>query len=239
MARIRTIKPNHVQDKELANISLQAHLLWILMWPYSDDEGIIEDDPLLIKSNLFPRRTDVRVEQIQQWLGQLVKARFIVPFTHNGVGYYIHRTFKTHQKIDRPQPSKISKEVIEKVLAEYSTNCPRTIDEGSSLYSIVKDSIVKEGEEGAKTPLPVPDKYSDIEKESFRKFEDWIKTNAPNVGKMKEPFTIDQYLNLAKKGYDVVKIQTLLREMHNWKPLLQKRVSANLTLLNWANKNDL
>lgn len=116
MARIRSVKPEHWNDKELPNISLQAHLLWIGMWNFSDDEGIIEADPLLIRSQVFPRRTEIRTEQMEQWLGQLVKARFVIPFTHNGEGYYIHRTFKTHQKIEKSKPSKIPKNVVIKAL---------------------------------------------------------------------------------------------------------------------------
>lgn len=136
MARIRTIKPKHVEDKGLATISMQAHLLWILSWCYSDDEGIFENDPLLIKSQLFPRRTDVRVEQISQWLDQLEMARFIIPFTYNGDSYYIHRTFKTHQKIDKPQASKIPESEIRRVFAECSEN---------GRYSKGEESNVKEG----------------------------------------------------------------------------------------------
>jgi len=143
MARIRTVKPQHWSDKELAKISLQAHLLWIGMWNFSDDEGIIEADPLLIKSNIFPRRTDVRIEQISQWLDQLVKARFLIPFEYENEGYYIHRTFKTHQKIDRPQPSKIPSEIIRRILNEPSPNVRPCIGE---------ESIVKEG--SVETPAP-------------------------------------------------------------------------------------
>lgn len=140
MARIRTIKPQHWSDKELSNISLQAHLLWIALWNFSDDEGVFENDVILIKSQVFPRRTDVRVEQVSQWVDQLVKARFVIPFTFNGNGYYIHRTFKAHQKIDKPQPSKIPSEVIRGVFDEQSTNVRPCI---------VEESIVKEskGEE--------------------------------------------------------------------------------------------
>jgi hypothetical protein len=122
MARIRTIKPQHVNDKELATISLQAHLFWILSWCFSDDDGVIENDPILLKSQIFPRRQDIRVEQISQWIDQLVKARFVIPFTHNGDGYLLHRTFGTHQKIDRPQPSKIPADTIRRILDERSTN---------------------------------------------------------------------------------------------------------------------
>lgn len=140
MARIRTIKPQHWSDKELSNIPLQAHLLWIALWNFSDDEGVFENDAILIKSQVFPRRTDVRVEQVSQWLDQLVKARFVIPFTFNGNGYYIHRTFKAHQKIDKPQQSKIPSEIIRRIFDEQSENVHPCI---------VKESIVEEskGEE--------------------------------------------------------------------------------------------
>jgi hypothetical protein len=126
MPRIRTVKPEHWNDKELVNISLQAHLLWIALWNFSDDEGVFENDSNLIRSQVFPRRADIRLEQITEWLGQLVKARFIVPFEYKNESYYIHRTFKTHQRIDKPQPSKIPSEIILRLISESSRN-----DQGS------------------------------------------------------------------------------------------------------------
>lgn len=172
MPRIRTIKPTHVSDKELAGITLQAHLLWVLSWCFSDDEGIFENDPLLIKSQVFPRRTDVRVTDVSQWLDQLVKARFIIPFDHDGIGYYIHRTFKTHQKIDRPQESKVPFELIRRILDESSTNdrpcivvdskvmersVPRARDPGGNkvlLKKSPKNWIARPGENEMCLPLP-------------------------------------------------------------------------------------
>jgi hypothetical protein len=151
MARIRTIKPSHWNDKELTKISLQAHLLWIGLWNFSDDEGIFEADPHLIRSQVFPRRTDIRIEQVTQWLDQLSMARYIIPFTHDGAGYYIHRTFKTHQKIDRPQPSKIPSETIRRIFDESST--------------IVRPCIVEEskGEESsAPARADTPPQLSDL-----------------------------------------------------------------------------
>jgi hypothetical protein len=136
MPRIRSIKPDHWSDKELPNISLQAHLLWIGLWNFSDDEGIFENDLNLIKSQIFPRRQDIRVEQIKDWLGQLVKARYIIPFEYQNGSYYIHRTFKTHQKIDRPTPSKFSSEIVRRVLGEYSQSPQGTL----APESIGKDS---------------------------------------------------------------------------------------------------
>jgi hypothetical protein len=158
MPRIRTIKPTHVSDKQLTKVSLQAHLLWVLSWCFSDDEGVFENDPLLLKSNLFPRRTDIRVEQIEQWLGQLVKARFIIPFEYKNESYFLHRTFKTHQKIDRPQGSKIDPTTIRRILDEQST----ISSESSALYSIVEDSKGEESNESADAEPKVVDLWSPV-----------------------------------------------------------------------------
>jgi len=116
MSKARQIKHEHTADKELPNISLQAHLLWILLWSFSDDEGIFENDIDLIRSQVFPRRKDVSNENIKQWLTQLQDVKFILPFEHNGVNYYINRTFKKHQNIGTPEPSKIPQSKIKDVI---------------------------------------------------------------------------------------------------------------------------
>jgi hypothetical protein len=46
----------------------------------------------------------------------------IIPFTFNGESYYVVRTFKAHQSINRPQESKIALETIQEVLAKHSLN---------------------------------------------------------------------------------------------------------------------
>lgn len=108
----------------------------------------------------------------------------------------------------------------------------------------VKESKVKEKKEGeaadAPHPLtPPPIEYSIEQKESFTKFQNWIIDNAPRVAKMKEPFTISQYLSLVKKGFTPEKIRTTLADMHNWTPLLTKNQSAYLTLTKWTKKDQI
>lgn len=116
MSKARQIKHEHTADKELPNISLQAHLLWILLWSFSDDEGVFENDIDLIRSQVFPRRKDVNNSDIKQWLKQLEAVKFILPFEYNGVHYYINRTFKKHQNIAAPEVSKIPSDKIKSVL---------------------------------------------------------------------------------------------------------------------------
>ncbi len=94
------------------------------------------------------------------------------------------------------------------------------------------------GSEGGLHPPMDKDKEMDKEKEAlFKKFQDWIFKNAPNVSKMKEPFTFDQYVQAKEKVKPEV-MKNILVSMHNHKPLLQKNVSAYLTLLNWVERRE-
>jgi hypothetical protein len=229
MARIRTIKPQHVNDKELSKIPLQAHLFWVLSWCFSDDEGVMENDALLLKSQIFPRRTDIRVEQVQQWIDHLIKARFIIPFTHEGEGYLLHRTFKNHQKIDRPQDSKIPKEIIRRIIDECSTNDRPCIVEDSK----VKESSVAAGE----VSPPAPSKHAPEDVEAFSKLSQWIKERANAVSRMKEPLKIEEFIRIRERFTDKNFIAKTLLAMHNWDGL-KKRRSAYLTFLRFAEKEE-
>jgi hypothetical protein len=152
MPRIRSIKPEHWGDKYLPKISIGAHLLWIGMWNFSDDKGIIEKDYQLIKANVFPRRKEIKPIHVEKWVKELIKYEFVIPLEHKGIQYLIHRTFDVHQKIDRPQKSKISDELIRRTLDEYSTNSNRTLDDDSGTIRrkdrIGEDRIGKDIENG-------------------------------------------------------------------------------------------
>lgn len=154
MPRIRTIKPVHWSDKRLALISLPAHLLWIGTWTFSDDEGVFEGDANFIKSQVFPRRTDVTIGQIDEWIKELVGQKFIIPFTFEMELYFITRTFKTHQKIDKPYPSKVPIELINSTLKNIpelivtrSENVSRTVvDRSAQVEESNSTGIVEERE---------------------------------------------------------------------------------------------
>jgi hypothetical protein len=227
MARIRTVKPAHWSDRELPKISLQAHLLWIATWNFSDDDGVFDADPLFLKSQIFPRRTDIRVEQIKLWLDQLEKARFIIPFEYKGEGYYVSRTFKIHQKIDRPQPGIIPLDELERIIDEHSSNDRRTLDPVEESKG-EEGSGVEGGGEPPHTPTPEEMEFADVQK--------WIQEKAPRVARMKEPLTMKEYFKL-KESYEVDDIPRILQAMHNWGNLM-KRQSAYLTFLTFIKRDD-
>lgn len=70
----------------------------------------------------------------------------------------------------------------------------------------------------------------------YAAFLDWEEKNAPTVRQMKEPITEEQFLRL-KEEYGTSFMCDMFLQMHNWKPLLKKCQSANLTFRNWAKRD--
>lgn len=72
----------------------------------------------------------------------------------------------------------------------------------------------------------------------FVNFKNWLSENAPRVLKMTEPITQEQYLKIIEDFSDRgQEVQETLQAMHNYKDIT-KRISANLTLRNWLNRNN-
>lgn len=80
-----------------------------------------------------------------------------------------------------------------------------------------------------------PKKEISEDQDSYNKFNTWLSQFAPNVLKMKEPITCEQLVSL-KKDYSLGVIKDIFLKMHNYKPLLTKNVSANLTFRNWSKR---
>lgn len=91
---------------------------------------------------------------------------------------------------------------------------------------------IKEKEEGDSAKADV---YTTEDRERFKAFQEWVLRYAHNVSRLKEPFTISEYLKL-KERFSQTQVQDLLIKMHNYKPLLTKNVSAYLTLINWSQR---
>lgn len=151
MARIRSIKPDFWDDEKLARISLQSNLLFIGIWNFCDDKGVIKRNAAWIKSKVFPAREELRLIDVKNWIEELVQARMLIPFDYENEGYYKVRTWERHQKIDKPNQSKIPVNLLSTIEIN-STNIPRTLDDDSCLERKGEERRGKEGRERAKPP---------------------------------------------------------------------------------------
>jgi hypothetical protein len=77
--------------------------------------------------------------------------------------------------------------------------------------------------------------YTEDQKERYAMFQDWVNENAPSVAKMREPFTLEQYLKLIEKHTEE-RIKSLIEDMENWEGL-KKRTSAIKTFHTFNKRN--
>lgn len=248
MARIRSIKPEFWEDEKIAKLSMPCRLFYIGTWNLADDAGVLRANPALLKSKIFPY-DNIRVNEIEIFIGALVEARMLIPISHNGESYYVIRTFHSHQKFDARYPNNlIDKTVLDKLMSSQSappiatseTQCAPVGDTPREWDGMGEGREEGEGTGDGGSALPVPlenitPHIPDEREINFKKFEKWIIENALQVSKMKEPFTRAQFEAL-KRDFSLKQIQEMLKSMHNRADLVKKNVSANLTFRNWIKK---
>ena len=98
MPRIRSIKPEFW--KVTHDLSEGAALLFIGLWNFSDDYGVVELDPDLIKANIYPKRP-VEIGTIESRIDELYSTERVIPFRCNGVSYGWMPAFSEHQVINK------------------------------------------------------------------------------------------------------------------------------------------
>jgi hypothetical protein len=105
MGRIRTIKPEFPHSESMGQCSRDARLLFVLLWTLVDDSGRARAASRMLASLLFPYDDDAP-KLIDGWLAELTDNGSIVLYEVDGAHYLEVCNWSSHQKIDRPSPSK-------------------------------------------------------------------------------------------------------------------------------------
>ena len=101
MARIRTIKPKFWDDTKIGRISRDARLLYIGLWSFSDDIGVVIGDTIWLKSKIFPY-DQIQVQQFEKWMNELVTNGFICLLSYKEERFIYLPNFTRHQVINKP-----------------------------------------------------------------------------------------------------------------------------------------
>lgn len=101
MARIRTIKPKFWDDTKIGRISRDARLLYIGLWNFSDDIGVVIGDSIWLKSKIFPY-DQIQIQQFEKWMNELVINGFICLLSYKGERFIYLLNFTRHQVINKP-----------------------------------------------------------------------------------------------------------------------------------------
>lgn len=108
MPRIRSIRPETWSDSTFVRLSLPARYLYMAMWTWADDEGRGRLIPKEIEGYAFPH-DDLGAwnTSIDKLLGELVRAKRIVPYDVGGDRFFYIPTFMRHQRPKAPTPSRL------------------------------------------------------------------------------------------------------------------------------------
>jgi hypothetical protein len=137
MPRNRMIKPDFWDDEKLATqTSRDARLVFIALWNFSDDYGVVKGNAMWLKNHVFPYEDSLSIQKFSGWLSELSSGGWIVPFEHAGEQYFFIRTFEKHQTINRPSaqrnpqpPEGVSDAIIKGSLTAHGVldddSCPK------------------------------------------------------------------------------------------------------------------
>ena len=93
------IKPSLWEDDKINKISLQSVLLFIGLWNFADDYGVLINSNRRILGDIFPLRNDVSVKEIENWKNELIKQNLIITIQNNGISYLCIKGWEKHQKV--------------------------------------------------------------------------------------------------------------------------------------------
>jgi hypothetical protein len=98
--RIRSIKPEWLEDEKMAFASSDARVLSVGLILLADDYGRGRANEVLLSAHVFPREKTTRT--LARALFELEKMAFIKLYEVNEQHYYQIRNWTKHQKVDHP-----------------------------------------------------------------------------------------------------------------------------------------
>ncbi|MEV0616111.1 HNH endonuclease [Nonomuraea sp. NPDC050404] len=110
LARIRTIKPDFWDDDAVGALSRDARLMFIATWNLADDEGLVRWTAAYLKAHVFMYDDDITTADVEALMQELVERDMVFPYVagkaRQKLAYVVN--FRKHQRINRPQPSKLA-----------------------------------------------------------------------------------------------------------------------------------
>ena len=101
--RKRMIDPGYWSDDKIIELQPEQRLLFIGMWNFADDTGVLKNSPKQLKAQIFPADL-ITEETISGWLNGLYDIGLIQ--LNKDKSLIKIKGWDNYQKINRPQPSK-------------------------------------------------------------------------------------------------------------------------------------
>lgn len=140
MARIRTIKPEFHDDEKLATISRDARLVYIAIWNFSDDYGVVKGDNRWLKGRVLPY-DDLTTTEFEEMIMELVNIKRLIPFSVKGEKFFFIPNFREHQKINKPSNTRNPEPPLD-IIQEYYGSTTGVLPVGREIVSSNSNSNI-------------------------------------------------------------------------------------------------
>lgn len=124
MARIRSIKPEFWSSEQVVECSTSARLLFVGLWNFCDDGGVIPAKPIQLKMKIFPGDPFTK-EDVWSWIEELIESGLLGLFENKNEQYLYVTGWSSHQRVDKPTLK------FPGPFEEGSSTIRRGLDEGS------------------------------------------------------------------------------------------------------------
>ena len=104
MSRIRSIKPEWLDDELMMSASPEARVLSVALICLADDYGNGRAGRLGLASRVFP---GMPVDRLDGALRELIAIRYLVLYEADGQTYFSLRNWEKHQRVDKPGLPKV------------------------------------------------------------------------------------------------------------------------------------
>jgi hypothetical protein len=99
--RIRSIKPEILEDEKCARLSHLAYRLFVGTWLIADDFGNLRGDPEYVRAHVLWASRETR-ETVAKALEELAESSLLSPYSVRGQSYLHVLGWSKHQKVDKP-----------------------------------------------------------------------------------------------------------------------------------------
>lgn len=110
MPRRRIIDPQFWNDALLGRLPMPVRLFYIGLWNFSDDAGLVTNDPSWLRVSIFPHDARVKPATIEGYLAELERTGSPGRVLRYAVGdreYFLVTRFHDHQSIEKPTSSRL------------------------------------------------------------------------------------------------------------------------------------
>lgn len=120
--RNRMIKPEFWTDERTGRLTDSSKIIFIAMFNIADDEGKLNGDLSYLLSTIYPYGNCSKI-RLRNSLEELKESCLIIPYSVKKFQYILIPNFNKHQRIDKPQTSKIPDPVWDSIpVKEYFFN---------------------------------------------------------------------------------------------------------------------